>query len=55
MKTIKSALFAVAALLALTSASSAMSLNGVYLEAGTSAIGAAAEGTTLTRVQIPQQ
>jgi hypothetical protein len=45
MKTIKSALFAVAALLALTSASSAMSLNGVYLEAGTSAIGAAAEGT----------
>ena len=44
MKTIKSALFAVAALLALTSASSAGPLNGVYLEVGTSAIGAEFDG-----------
>ena len=33
MKTIKSALFTVVALLALTSVSSAAGLNGVYLEA----------------------
>ena len=44
MKTIKSALFAVAALLALTSASNAASLNGVYLEVGTSAIGSELDG-----------
>ena len=45
MKTIKSALFAVAALLALTSASSAASLNGLYLEAGGSAIGTELDGS----------
>jgi len=44
MKTIKSALYAVVALLALTSASSAASLNGVYIEAGSSAVGATAKG-----------
>ena len=44
MKTIKSALFAVLATFALTTASSAASLNGVYLELGSSAIGVELDG-----------
>ena len=44
MKTIKSALFGFIALMALTSTSSSFSLNGVYLEAGTSAVGVALDG-----------
>jgi len=47
MKSIKSALFAVAALLALTSASNAASLSGVYLEVGTSAIGSELDGKVI--------
>jgi len=46
MTTIKSALFTVVALLALTSVSSAASLNGVYLEASANAVGAIAEGSS---------
>ena len=46
MKTIKSALFTVVALLALTSVSSAAGLNGVYLEASANAVGAIAEGNS---------
>lgn len=46
MKTIKSALFTVVALLALTSVSSAAGLNGVYLEASANAVGAIAEGSS---------
>ena len=45
MKTIKSALFAVIALFAFTSASSASPLTGVYAELGTSAVGVSLDGT----------
>ena len=45
MKTIKSALFGFIALMALTSTSSSFSLNGVYLEASTSAAGVAIDGS----------
>jgi hypothetical protein len=44
MKIIQSALFAVLALLALTSASSAGALSGVYLEVGSSAVGVELDG-----------
>ena len=45
MKTIKSALFAALALLAFTSASNAASLNGLYIEAGGSAVGVELDGS----------
>ena len=45
MKTIKSALFTMLALLAFTSSSSAFSLNGGYVEVATSAVGAELAGT----------
>jgi hypothetical protein len=44
MKTIKSAFFAALALVALTTASIAASLNGAYLEVGTSAVGVELDG-----------
>ena len=44
MKKIQSALFAVLALLALTTASSAGALSGVYLEVGSSAVGVELDG-----------
>jgi len=55
MKTIKSALFAVAALLTLTTASSAASLNGVYLEVGTSAIGSELDGKVIETATTPNE
>jgi len=45
MKTIKTTLLAITALLALISTSSAASLSGVYVEVGTAAIGSELDGT----------